>query len=82
MRVAALVTPPGPEELLVALPNTTADEAPVARVVEEGLCEAVPEATSGIATDRERATRARTCGNACEPPPDSTWRTLSYPRSS
>ena len=31
MRVAALVTPPGPEELLVALPNTTADEAPVAR---------------------------------------------------
>jgi hypothetical protein len=31
LRVAALVTPPGPEELLVALPNTTADEAPVAR---------------------------------------------------
>jgi hypothetical protein len=27
LRVAALVTPPGPEELLVALPNTTADEA-------------------------------------------------------
>ncbi len=76
MRVAALVTPPGPEELLVALPNTTADEARVTRVVEEGLCEVVPEATSGIATYRERATRARTCRNTCEPPPDSTWRTL------
>ena len=42
-----------PEELLVALPKTTADEARVARVVEEGLCEAVPEATSGSATYRE-----------------------------
>ena len=52
MRVAALVAPPGPEELLVALPNTAADEARVARVVEGGLCEAVPEATSGIATCR------------------------------
>lgn len=52
MRVAALVTPPGPEELLVALPNTAADEARVARVIEGGLCEAVPEATSGIATCR------------------------------
>ena len=54
MRVAALVTPLGPEELLVALPNTTADEAPVARVVEEALYEAVPEVASGITTtDRE-----------------------------
>lgn len=50
LRVADLVTRPGPEELLVALPNTTADDA---WVVEERLCEAVPEATSGIATYRE-----------------------------
>jgi hypothetical protein len=49
LRVADLVTRPGPEELLVALPNTTADSW----VVEERLCEAVPEATSGIATYRE-----------------------------
>ena len=50
MRVAVLVTPCGPEELLVALPNTTADEAPAARVVKEGLYEAVPEVASGITT--------------------------------
>lgn len=85
MRVAALVTRPGPEELLVALPNTVADEARVARVarvVEEGLCEAIPEVASGIATYRERATRARTCCKTCEPLPDSTWWTLNYPRFS
>lgn len=50
LRVADLGTRPGPEELLFALPNTTAADA---RAVEERLREAVPEATSGVATYRE-----------------------------
>ena len=50
LRVADLATRSAPEELLFALPNTTAADA---RVVEERLSEAVPEATSGVATCRE-----------------------------
>jgi hypothetical protein len=50
LRVADLATRPGPAELLFALPNTTAADA---RAVEERLREAVPEATSGVATYRE-----------------------------
>ncbi len=50
LRVADLATRPGPEELLVALPNTTVADA---RAVEERLREAVPEATSGVASYRE-----------------------------
>lgn len=63
LRVVDLVTRPSPEELLVALSNTTADEA---RTVEERLREVVPEAASGVATYREGDTvedllqRART----------------------
>ena len=82
MRVAVLVTPCGPEELLVALPNTTADEAPAARVVEEGLYEAVPEVASGITTTDREGDTGEDLLQPCEPPPDSTWRTLNYPRSS
>ena len=50
LRVADLATRSAPEELLFALPNTTAADA---RVVEERLREAVPEATSGVAAYRE-----------------------------
>ena len=47
LRTADLVTQPGPEELLVALPNTEADDA---RVVEERLREAIPKAIVGFAS--------------------------------
>ena len=50
LRVADLATRPGPEELLVALPNTTTADA---WAVEERLREVVSEATSGVATYRE-----------------------------
>ena len=30
----------------------------------------------------ERELREEICCNTCERPPDSTWRTLNYPRSS
>ena len=46
LRVADLVTRPSPEELLVALSNTTA----AARAVEERLREVVPETAFGVAT--------------------------------
>lgn len=46
LRTADLVCRPEPDEILVALPNTQADDA---RVVEERLREAVPEATVGVA---------------------------------
>ena len=47
LRVADLVTRPSPEELLVALSNTTAADA---RAVEERLREVVLEAAFGVAT--------------------------------
>ena len=46
LRVADLVCQPVPEEVLIALPNTATDDA---RVVEERLREAVPEAAVGVA---------------------------------
>lgn len=46
LRVADLVCQPVPEEVLVALPNTATEDA---RVVEERLREAVPEAAVGVA---------------------------------
>jgi hypothetical protein len=49
-RALDVATRPGPEELLVALPNTTAADA---WAVEERLREVVSEATSGVATYRE-----------------------------
>ena len=65
LRTADLVARPGSEELLVVLPNTKTTDA---RVVEERLRKAVPDATFGIASYRrgdayealiERARRAR-----------------------
>ncbi len=47
LRTADLVTKPDPSELLVALPNTGTAEA---RVVEERIREAVPEAALGVAS--------------------------------
>ena len=46
LRTADLVSLPDPAELLVALPNTKMSDA---RVVEERLRKAVPEATLGVA---------------------------------
>ena len=46
LRTADLVCRPAPEEVLVALPNTETEDA---RVVEERLREAVPEAAVGVA---------------------------------
>ena len=46
LRTADLVCRPEPEEILVALPNTVTDDA---RVVEERLRAAVPEAHVGVA---------------------------------
>lgn len=47
LRVADLVCQPVPDEVLIALPNTATDDA---RVVEERLREAVPEAAAvGVA---------------------------------
>lgn len=65
LRVADLVCRPVPEEVLIALPNTATDDA---RVVEERLREAVPEATVGVAlfasgdTAEGLIERARTSG--------------------
>ena len=63
LRAADLIAQPDPEELLIALPNTkTAD----ARVVEERLRKAVPEAAFGVAAyergdrDKDLLRRART----------------------
>ncbi len=74
LRVADLVTRPSPEELHVALSNTTAADA---RAVEERLREVVPEAAFGVATYLRccdlpsvlrpiigKAIRSRTCSNA------------------
>lgn len=49
LRTADFVVQPGPEELLVALPNTETGDA---RVVEERLREAVPKAIVGVAPYR------------------------------
>ncbi len=46
LRSADLVAQPGPEELLVVLPNTETGDA---RVVEERLREALPKAIVGVA---------------------------------
>lgn len=46
LRTADLVCRPEPDELLVALPNTNTEDA---RVVEERLRNAVPEAKVGVA---------------------------------
>jgi hypothetical protein len=46
LRTADLVCQPKPDETLVALPNTETEDA---RVVEERLRKAVPEATVGVA---------------------------------
>ena len=46
MRVADLICQPDPAEMLVVLPNTKAQDA---RVVEERLRKAVPEAAFGVA---------------------------------
>ncbi|PLS86550.1 MAG: hypothetical protein CYG60_06675 [Actinobacteria bacterium] len=65
LRTADLVCQPEPEETLIALPNTVTDDA---RVVEERLREAVPEAIVGIApfargdTVESLIERARVCG--------------------
>lgn len=67
LRTADLVCQSEPEEILVALPNTETDDA---RVVDERLREAVPEATVGIApfaggdTAERLIERARTSGDA------------------
>lgn len=45
LRVADLICQPGPAELLVALPNTETEDA---RVVEDRLRKALPEAAFGI----------------------------------
>ena len=49
LRSADLVAQPGPEELLVVLPNTETSDA---RVVEERLREALPKAIAGVAPYR------------------------------
>lgn len=46
LRAVDLVAQPDPDELLIVLPNTRAG---IARVVEERLEKAVPEATLGVA---------------------------------
>ena len=46
LRTADLVCQPEPDEILIALPNTETDDA---RVVEERLRAAVPEAAVGVA---------------------------------
>ena len=46
LRVADLVAQPYPQEILIALPNTSSAEA---RVVEQRLRDAVPEATLRVA---------------------------------
>ena len=67
LRTADLVCRPEPDEILVALPNTKTDDA---RVVEDRLREAVPEATVGIApfargdTTESLIKRARISGGA------------------
>ncbi len=67
LRTADLVCRPEPDEVLVALPNTETDDA---RVVEERLREAVPEAAVGVApfargdTAESLINRARASGGA------------------
>lgn len=67
LRTADLVCRPRPDEILVALPNTETDDA---RVVEERLREAVPEAAVGVApfaqgdTAESLTERARVSGGA------------------
>ena len=46
LRVADLICQPEPEEILIALPNTTTGDA---RAVEERLRKAAPEAVVGVA---------------------------------
>jgi hypothetical protein len=50
LRTADLVAHPDPRELLIALPNTKTAEA---RVVQERLRQAVPEATIGVASCKQ-----------------------------
>jgi len=61
LRTADLACRPDPHELLVGLPNTTAENA---RIVEERLRSIVPEAASGVASCREGDTSETLVGRA------------------
>jgi len=56
LRVADLICQPDPAEMLVVLPNTKAQDA---RVVEERLRKALPEAAFGVAV-RDRGDKVET----------------------